>query len=42
VIGVETRYYHRYSDYTGYLWTEEDFIVGGHDIPGILKNFHDK
>lgn len=30
------RYDHVYSDYTGYLWTEEKFIVGGHDIPKIL------
>ena len=35
---VESKYYHRYSDYTGYLWTEEGFIVGGHDIRKILES----
>lgn len=35
---IESRYYHRYSDYTGYLWTEEDFKCGGHDIPKILQS----
>lgn len=35
---VESRYYHRYSDYTGYLWTEEGFKCGGHDIPEILQS----
>ena len=35
---VESRYYHRYSDYTGYLWTEEGFICGGHDLLKILQS----
>jgi hypothetical protein len=35
---VESKYYHRYSDYTGYLWTEEGFKCGGHDIPKILQS----
>ena len=35
---IEGHYYHRYSDYTGYLWTEEAFKVGGHDIPNILHS----
>lgn len=35
---AEGHYYHRYSDYTGYLWTEEKFKVGGHDIPKILHS----
>lgn len=35
---VESRYYHRYSDYTGYLWTEEGFICGGHDLLKILRS----
>lgn len=35
---VESHYYHRYSDYTGYLWTEEGFKCGGHDIPKILNS----
>ena len=28
---VESQYYHRYSDLTGYLWTDEAFKCGGHD-----------
>jgi len=39
---VSSRYYHRYSDYTGYLWTEEGFKCGGHDIPEILRSFMGK
>ena len=35
---VSSHYYHRYSDYTGYLWTEEEFKCGGHDIPAILES----
>lgn len=35
---VEQQYYHRYSDYTGYLWTEEEFVIGGHDLIKILTN----
>lgn len=35
---VDSYYYHRYSDYTGYLWTEEGFKCGGHDIPKILQS----
>ncbi len=35
---VDSEYYHRYSDYTGYLWTEEDFKCGGHDLIKILSS----
>lgn len=35
---VESKYYHRYSDYTGYLWTEEGFKCGGHDLLNILES----
>jgi hypothetical protein len=35
---VDSEYYHTYSDYTGYLWTNEGFTCGGHDIPQILKS----
>lgn len=35
---VESQYYHRYSDLTGYLWTDEAFKCGGHDIPKILHS----
>lgn len=34
---TESEYYHRYSDYTGYLWTEEEFKCGGHDLLKILE-----
>jgi hypothetical protein len=33
---VELNY--RYSDITGYLWTDEKMVVGGHDIMSILEN----
>jgi hypothetical protein len=29
---VQAQFYHRYSDLTGYLWTEEKVVVGGHDV----------
>lgn len=35
---VDSEYYHRYSDYTGYLWTEENFVCGGHDLLQILRS----
>jgi hypothetical protein len=35
---IDAEYYHRYSDYTGYLWTVEGFKCGGHDIPKILES----
>ena len=35
---VDSKYYHRYSDYTGYLWTEEEFKCGGHDLLKILES----
>jgi hypothetical protein len=35
---VESKYYHCYSDLTGYLWTTEEFKCGGHDIPKILSS----
>lgn len=28
-----------YSDYTGYLWTNEDLTVGGHDLINELRSF---
>ena len=33
----DQKYYHRYSDYTGYLWTEEGLVVGGHDLLAELR-----
>lgn len=35
---VESEYFHHYSDYTGYLWTDEEFKCGGHDLLQILKS----
>ena len=35
---VDSEYYHRYSDYTGYLWTDENFKCGGHDLIEILHS----
>lgn len=29
---VKAEFYHRYSDLTGYLWTEEAIEVGDHDV----------
>ena len=31
-----------YSEYTGYLWSEELFKIGGHDLFEELKNNHGK
>lgn len=39
---VSSEYVHVYSAFTGYLWTDEGFKVGGHDIIGILSNYIDK
>lgn len=35
-------YYDRYSDYTGYLWTESAAKVGGHDLLRELYSYKDK
>lgn len=32
------RYQSRYSELTGYLWTDEDFVVGGHDLLAELAS----
>lgn len=34
----EAEFLHRYSEITGYLWTDEDINVGGHDLLGELKS----
>ena len=34
----DARYLARYSDVTGYLWTDEDLNVGGHDLLEELKS----
>jgi hypothetical protein len=28
----------RYSDITGYLWTDEDLVIGGHDLLDELRS----
>lgn len=35
-------YYHRYSDMTGYLWTDEKFRVGGHNVIAELTTYRGK
>lgn len=30
-----------YSEYTGYLWTDEELNVGGHDLLDELKSYAD-
>ena len=37
--GVETNVGARYSDITGYLWTDEEINVGGHDLIGELYSY---
>lgn len=37
---VKSHYYHRYSEISGYLWTEEVFKCGGHDLKQILESHH--
>ena len=34
----DSRYYHCYSELSGYLWTEETFKCGGHDLLKILHS----
>jgi hypothetical protein len=34
---AETDYGSRYSDYTGYLWTDEECKIGGHDLIEEIK-----
>lgn len=36
---VEAGVFHRYSDYTGYLWSDETMIVGGHDLHKELSEY---
>ena len=33
----EAEYNHRYSEITGYLWTDEEAVVGGHDLVKELR-----
>ena len=35
---VDAEYGDVYSDYTGYLWTDENLKIGGHDLLDELQN----
>lgn len=35
---TDVKLHSRYSDLTGYLWTDEDLMVGGHDLLAELKS----
>lgn len=35
---VDADYSVHWSEYTGYLWTDEDFKVGGHDLMNELRD----
>lgn len=35
---VQTRFSHAYSDLTGYLWTNEEIKVAGHDVLDEIAN----
>jgi hypothetical protein len=34
----EAKFRHRYSEITGYMWTDEDINVGGHDLQAELQS----
>lgn len=42
ILGVgDVDYNHNWSEYTGYLWTELDFTIGGHNLGDeLLKAVH--
>jgi hypothetical protein len=35
---IDTNFAVHYSDMTGYLWTDEDLMVGGHDLLAELTS----
>lgn len=39
---VDADYSDRYSDYSGYLWTDEELNVGGHDLLEEIRSFKGK
>lgn len=39
---VDAEYTMRYSEYTGYLWTDEEIKIGGHNLLEELKSNKDK
>lgn len=39
VMGIgEVKFRSHYSEYTGYLWTDEELKIGGHDLLSELKS----
>ena len=34
---LDIEYSHAYSEYTGYLWTDEKLVIGGHDLLNEIK-----
>ncbi len=36
---ADVDYHHAYSEITGYLWTDEDLKIGGHDLIAELKSY---
>ena len=40
--GVDSKYNAHYSDRTGFLWCDEDFKVGGHDLIEAIAPHVDK
>jgi hypothetical protein len=39
---IHSMYHCAYSDYTGYLWTTEGLMIGGHDLMSELKSSRGK
>jgi hypothetical protein len=39
---LDSDYGARYSEYTGYLWTDDELKVGGHDLRGELESYAGK
>lgn len=39
---VKADYGDNYSDYTGYLWTDEEAVFGGHDLIRELRDHTEK
>jgi hypothetical protein len=39
---VEVEWFYHYSDITGYLWTDEELNIGGHDLLAELKSHFGK
>lgn len=43
LVGVaDVRFRAHYSEITGYLWTDEDLNIGGHDLLAELKSYAGK